>query len=447
MRLLLAGMFCMLATAAFAQGRGGGGTGTLQALQLDTLTGLGAATIPQFLYRTGAGAYGGSFLGTSQDQYNQWPGQIEISNGTSGAGDTTAGAVLKVSRTSGPPLASCTNQTDMECSAGLVVSVLGLPGETVLTSGIYGSAQTSATGVGQDAIGMTGSGRVTGSGDGLGTGAYIEGRRDTATAGALGTEIRAMNITASNCSYNTTGIGGCDGVWLTSSGDGVHTTALSSALHVGNADALAKWAAGLTINTLGATVYGIDDESAATNGFYENGTHTYAILTGTAAGKTGLGTLTPTAPLEVAGPIRSDADSYCTAAKTFTSNVTLAPCTGMTTGTLAGGKTYAFQLRAYVTAADAAGGVQVDLNGGNATATTLIAQTKIYNGTTLAASTQVAALATAVGFTAVVTDITIDGTIVVNGGGTLIPRFAQNASDGTPTTIGVGSSLTIRQLN
>ena len=119
----------------------------------------------------------------------------------------------------------------------------------------------------------------------------------------------------------------------------------------------------------------------------------------------------------------------------------------MTTGTLSGGKTYAFELRAYVTASDAAGGVQVDLNGGSASATTLIAQTKIYNGTTLAASTQVAALATAVGFTSVVTDITIDGTIVVNGGGTLIPRFAQNASDGTPTTIGVGSSLTIRQLN
>ncbi len=94
-------------------------------------------------------------------------------------------------------------------------------------------------------------------------------------------------------------------MWVTTSGDGVHTTVFSAALHVGTADPLTTWATGLEINTTAVTTNAIDDESAATNGFNENGTHTYAILTGPAAGKTGLGTLTPTYQLDVVGQART----------------------------------------------------------------------------------------------------------------------------------------------
>jgi hypothetical protein len=41
----------------------------------------------------------------------------------------------------------------------------------------------------------------------------------------------------------------------------------------------------------------------------------------------------------------------------------------------------------------------------------------------------------------------ITGTIIVNAGGTFIPRFAQNTSNGTASKVKTGSSMTIRQLN
>ena len=246
MRRLLAGMFCMLATAAFAQGRGGGGTGTLTSKQVDTLTGLGAATIPQLLYRTAAGAYAGSFLGTSQDQYNNYAGQFEISNGTSGAPDTTIGPMVKISRTGSTAASNCANGADSECDAALSVYAVNLATSTVQATAVAGFSNNASTTVGgADSNAGYFIGRVTGAGVGLGTGIYAEGRRDTTTGALVGGEIRGNNVTAASCSYNTTGIGGCDGLWLTTSGDGVHATVLSSALHVGNADVLTSWATGL----------------------------------------------------------------------------------------------------------------------------------------------------------------------------------------------------------
>jgi hypothetical protein len=425
--------------------------GSVSNASLDTLFGLTGATIPQFIYRLGAGTYGGSFNGTSLDQYDSYAGVIETAQGTSGVPATTAGPIVKISRDGAPPASSCvgSNPVDSECDAALAVYAQQPAGGTVQTTALL-TASTSASlggaGAVGDALGLWASGRIIGSGVGLGTGAYLEGRRDTTTAGALGAEVRTENITGSNCGYNTTGIGICDGFWVTGAGNGT-ATQLSTAVHIASADGIVTWYGGITLNAACCAIYGLDDRSSSMTGIYENGTHTYAILTGATAGPVGLGLLTPDAPLEVAGAIKSDADSYCTATATFTSNVTLAGCTGMTTGTLAAGKAYAFVLRAYVTASGASGGVKVDLAGGSASATTLIAQTKIYNGTTINVSTQVAALATAVGSTAVATDIEITGTIIVNAGGTIIPRFAQNATNATSTVIGVGSSLTIRQIS
>jgi hypothetical protein len=41
----------------------------------------------------------------------------------------------------------------------------------------------------------------------------------------------------------------------------------------------------------------------------------------------------------------------------------------------------------------------------------------------------------------------IFGTITVNAGGTLIPRFAQNASNGTASTVAIGSIMIVHQIN
>jgi hypothetical protein len=275
--------------------------------QLDRVSGLTSATVPQFLYRNAAGSYVGSLLGTSQFQYNNYGGAIEASKGTSGAGDTTVGAVAKFSRTGTPAVGNCANLADSECDSAVAIYALGLAADTVQTTGLYAAAKGSSTNTGVDVLGGTLSGRVTGSGVGLGTGGYFEGRRDTTTGGALAAEARAMNITTANCSYNTSGIGGCDSLWLTSSGDGVHTTVLSTALHIGNADPLTSWAAGITINSnaVAATGYSIDDEGAGTYGIYENGNHTYALLIGAGAGLSGFGTLTPTYQVDVAGQVRT----------------------------------------------------------------------------------------------------------------------------------------------
>src|SRR5271156_490677 len=204
---------------------------SINAGSLDTLTGLGSATIPQFLYRATGSVYGGSFLGTSQDQYNNYAGQWEISKGTAGALDTTVGPMVKLSRTGSPPSVSCAGSADSECDAALAVYAVGTSTATDQTTAGYFASQSASVATGStdgDSVGIIGSGRVTGSGVGLGTGGYLEGRRDTTTGSSIGAEIRNENITASNCSYNTTGIGGCDGLWITTSGDGVHTTVFSS---------------------------------------------------------------------------------------------------------------------------------------------------------------------------------------------------------------------------
>ena len=300
------------------------GVVSLTASGFDGVTGLGAATIPQFIYRSGAGTYLGSFAGTSLHQYDSYTGQIESSSGTTGSLDTTAGPFVKISRTGGPVNTACVgaNPVDSECDASLAVYANGTAGSTVQTTAIYGAAMSSGTTEpGADAIGVTGSGRSVNASTGIGTGAYLEGRRDNATGAALGAEIRTENDLASTaCGYNTTGIGVCDGIWVTSTGAGTDND-LSTALHVAAVtNGIYRWHAGFTINQGGVTTYGIDDESSATNSYYTNGTHTYAFVAGASAGNVGIGTLTPAYPLVVttAAPGTVVVESLTNAAGTCT---------------------------------------------------------------------------------------------------------------------------------
>jgi hypothetical protein len=162
----------------------------------------------------------------------------------------------------------------------------------------------------------------------------------------------------------------------------------------------------------------------------------------------GVGTTGPTAPLDVAGAIRSEADSYVSSDFSKTSSTSLAAITGLTSGTLAAGKAYAFDIWLYTTS-NSSGGIKVDLNGGSATATTLIGDSLEWDGTSLGTRTAFSSLSTALCSIAAVSTATchITGTIIVNAGGTFIPRFAQNTSNGTASKVKTGSSMTIRQLN
>ena len=124
-------------------------------------------------------------------------------------------------------------------------------------------------------------------------------------------------------------------------------------------------------------------------------------------------------------------------------NTTLANITMDNTINVEAGKTYSFRAVLYTTS-NVAGGVKAAM-AGTATATTIV-----YEGFTTAAGaitqTRASALGTEVGAVTAVTaaNIIIEGTIIVNGAGTLVPQFACNAAVGTSSVL-VGSIFTIQQ--
>ena len=125
-----------------------------------------------------------------------------------------------------------------------------------------------------------------------------------------------------------------------------------------------------------------------------------------------------------------------------TSDTTLANVTGLSRNVEAG-RTYAFTAVLYTTS-NVAGGVKAAI-GGTATATSIIYQADVLDGSTQATvgTARATALAATVGDVTAVTAarITITGTIVVNAAGTLTVQFAQNTSNGSASSVLVNSSF------
>lgn len=125
-----------------------------------------------------------------------------------------------------------------------------------------------------------------------------------------------------------------------------------------------------------------------------------------------------------------------------TSDTTLANVTGLTRNVEAG-RTYAFTAVLYTTS-NVAGGVKAAI-GGTATATSIVYEAEVKDGSTFATmgTSRATSLATTVGDVTAVTAarITISGTIVVNAAGTLTVQFAQNASNGSASSVLVNSSF------
>jgi len=125
-----------------------------------------------------------------------------------------------------------------------------------------------------------------------------------------------------------------------------------------------------------------------------------------------------------------------------TSDTTLANVTGLTRNVEAG-RTYAFTAVLYTTS-NVAGGVKAAI-GGTATATSIVYEAEVKDGSTFATmgTARATSLATTVGDVTAVTAarITITGTIVVEKAGTLTVQFAQNASNGTASSVLVNSSF------
>lgn len=130
-----------------------------------------------------------------------------------------------------------------------------------------------------------------------------------------------------------------------------------------------------------------------------------------------------------------------------TSDTTLANITGLSVS-VAAGKKYRFEAVLYTTS-NVAGGVKFAI-GGTATATAVIYEAVVWQtGQDVATGTQRAtALATAVGDVTAVTTayIRITGTITVSAAGTLTVQFAQNASNGSASSVLVGSTFTVNEI-
>lgn len=135
-----------------------------------------------------------------------------------------------------------------------------------------------------------------------------------------------------------------------------------------------------------------------------------------------------------------------TGALTATSNTTLATVPGLVTNLVAGA-TYIFY--AYLSvSANASGGIKVNLGNGTATATSFLADTWVYNTTTVQSQGNVSSLATAeVAATEAATCVEISGTFVCLASGTFIVQAAQNASYATATTVNAGSYLQIERVS
>jgi glycerol-3-phosphate dehydrogenase len=128
-----------------------------------------------------------------------------------------------------------------------------------------------------------------------------------------------------------------------------------------------------------------------------------------------------------------------------TSDATLANVTGLSVNVEAS-RTYRFKARLYTTS-NSSGGVKAAI-GGTATATAIIYEAITHNGAAVSAQTRATSLGTAVGGVTAVTAalIEIEGTIAVNAAGTLTVQFAQNASNGTASSVLVGSYFEVWEI-
>jgi len=137
-------------------------------------------------------------------------------------------------------------------------------------------------------------------------------------------------------------------------------------------------------------------------------------------------------------------DCKASTALTKTSDATLATVPGLSVALTAGG-TYAFRATIPCTS-DGAGGVKVAMvASGGLTATSINYSARFLTAAAVAVA-NATALAGALGDTAAVILVEIDGVIVVNAAGTLNVQFAQNVSDATASVALANGFLNVTRI-
>ena len=133
-----------------------------------------------------------------------------------------------------------------------------------------------------------------------------------------------------------------------------------------------------------------------------------------------------------------------TAAFTAVSTTTLANVTGLVATVPAG----TYIVDGYLsTVNNNTGGVKLSLNGGTAVASSFVADTWVYNTTTVSGEYNVTSLTSNLVAAAITaTAIAINGTLTISTGGTVQLQAAQDVSNSTTLTIAVGSYLALTRL-
>lgn len=229
--------------------------------------------------------------GDAVAMYNTTTAQLlRIVKGTAGSPDAVAGPLLKLERTLQIAHTSFTGDGVEPCATivGIGTGTTTNDGQVVGVAGLAKSASTttSSTG-GDDACGLYGVGRITGSGTGVGIGAFLNGRRDTNTGLANGAEVTSDNNTATAGSYNTTGFSDTTGLWIRPAGLADSGVGISFGNPVGM-----QFKVGIGFpahvnggKTGGAADYSFRDDANATTSIAINGTHTTALAVASGAGK------------------------------------------------------------------------------------------------------------------------------------------------------------------
>lgn len=220
------------------------------------------------------------FNGTSNFIYNSWAPVIgtAYSYGTSIAPITTAGPMLKLSRTDNISATQCgNNHVDNECNATLAVYTNATSSSDMQSAAIFAGASGSNT---RDEVGIYSVGIVTGAGTGIGTGGFFQGRRNTATGKAKGIEINVQNETATGDSYTTAGFSPTTALWIS-----VLSTQNSNSacgLCFGNFGAgQGKLDVGIGITTGTVATTSFRDDSSSATAIQINGTHATAQIAAT----------------------------------------------------------------------------------------------------------------------------------------------------------------------
>lgn len=228
---------------------------------------------------------------------------------------------------------------------------------------------------------------------------------------------------------------------------GSNTFAKTVTIAVGSGNTALVIASG-TVNLTGASItagtFAAPVFSGTITGTYTlAGTPTIASPTITAPTITGAATIAsgatitdPILPMTVRSTAQVD----------VTSSTALVVATGLSVAVVAAG---VYSVKAYLaTTAGASGGIKVALVGtASMTATSANYTAWNYNGTTVNAVSNTTTFGNAVGAaTAITTAVVLEGTVVVNAAGNLQLQFAQNASNGTATSVFANSYMQLTRI-